>query len=436
MSDSTSEQVLSSLDLNLVITDRNVTSYLSQFPNEETQTEKAIEALKVGVIAIQSASPTLDTTVVQSHFSEMETRMRQSINDFQHSVKEDLKKYFEDNDGIVPRSIDGVFGSEGSLSRTFETFFDPEDGKLGRLMKSQIGPESTFGKSLDPENKQGIIAILEARVQELVEAKLEEVLKEFSLDENDSAMSKLHAVVSESFEKINRVLGHREGSAEESKKGHVKGIEFEKDLYDVFAEIGRAVGDETDLVRGTVGVISRCKKGDYIATLGETSGGPGLKLVVEVKDQPVKLKDAIDELQEAKKNREAEGGIFVFSRGTEPSEVGDFRRVGEDFYVTVDKDDLRADKPLLFLESAYRIARALIVAAVRKQTSDEIDLQKIEDQVDALAAWSDRIADMAKKARTIQNSGKLIEDCATDLKQDLDSKVTQIVELLRRGSEA
>lgn len=95
-----------------------------------------------------------------------------------------------------------------------------------------------------------------------------------------------------------------------------KGIEFEKDLYGVFAEIGRQLGDDTELVRGTVGVVSRCKKGDFVSILGESSGAPGLRIVVEVKDQPVKLKDAINELQDAKSNREAAVGVYVFAHGT------------------------------------------------------------------------------------------------------------------------
>jgi hypothetical protein len=148
----------------------------------------------------------------------------------------------------------------------------------------------------------------------------------------------------------------------------------------------------------------------------------------------LRLKDAIDEIQEAKKNRDASCGIFVFARGMEPAEVGDFRRIGEDFYITVDKEDLPAGKPLLFLDSAYKIARALTVAAARKEESGELDLQKIQDQLDALAAWSDRIADMATKARTIQSSGKLIEQCAKDLKQDLDDRLAVVLNALKAAS--
>jgi len=422
---------VSSLDLSLVIIDRNVLTYLAQFPDEEIQCEKALEALKVGVIAIQSASPTLDTQVVQSKFSEVESRLRGQLGEFQKKVTDDLCRYFAEQDGVVPRSIDGIFGENGALTRTFHNFFDPTEGKLCRLMQSHIGPQSNFGKALDPDNKQGVVALIEAHVQELVEAKLDEVLQQFSLDKNGSAMWRLNEMLTTFFGQLNQSLGIKTAIAAEAAKGHVKGVVFEEDLYQPFAEVGRQVGDETALVRGTVGVVSRCKKGDFLVTLGETSGAPGQKLVVEVKDQSMRLKDAIDELQEAKKNREASCGIFVFARGCEPAEVGDFRRIGEDFYVTVDKDDLLANQPLLFLESAYKIARALTVAAARKNQAGELDLQKIQDQVDALATWSDRIADMATKARTIQNSGRLIEECANDLKLDLDTKVAAILKGLQ-----
>lgn len=425
-------EVISSLDLNLIITDRTVLSYLAQFKSEDSQIEKVLEALKVGVIAIQSASPTLDTTVVQSKFAEMEASMRDYVTAFQKGIKDDLKKYFESNDGIVPRSIDDIFGVSGSLSRTFQSFFDPEQGRLGRLMQSHVGPESTFGKTLDPQNKQGVIAVLEARVQELVEAKLDDVLKEFSLDENGSAMSRLHGMLAESFEKINRALGHNDGQVQEAKKGHIKGIRFEQELYDdYFVSLCTNCDDDPSLVARTPGHIDGCKTGDLLSTLGEATGAPGVNIVVEVKDREVKLKDARSELQEAKVNRKAAVGIFVWSRGTEPTEVGDFRRIGDDFFVTVDAEDMRAGKPLLYFDAAYRIARAMAVAALRKESSNEIDLGQIENHIEALGTWSERIADMSVKAKTIQKSGKLIEECANDLKDELDRRVAEVLAALR-----
>lgn len=213
----------------------------------------------------------------------------------------------------------------------------------------------------------------------------------------------------------------------------MKGIKFEQELYDdYFAPLCVNCEDGPEMVARTPGHIDRCKTGDLLSTLGDATGAPGVNIVVEVKDKTVKLKDARTELQEAKANRKASIGIYVWRRGTEPAEVGDFRRIGDDFYVTVDSDDLRSCKPLLYFDAAYRIARAMAVAAVRKESANEIDLGQIENHIESLGTWSERIADMSTKARTIQKSGKLIEDCAIELKEDLDSRVSLLMEVLKR----
>src|SRR2546425_1246947 len=83
--------------------------------------------------------------------------------------------------------------------------------------------------------------------------------------------------------------------------GQCKGFDFEADLYDALAEMGRQLGDETQCVRGVQGALKR-KTGDHVIKLGDTTGAPGLRIVIEAKDQKYKAKQAIDELQEAKKN--------------------------------------------------------------------------------------------------------------------------------------
>ncbi|NUQ65327.1 MAG: hypothetical protein HUU20_22905 [Pirellulales bacterium] len=42
------------------------------------------------------------------------------------------------------------------------------------------------------------------------------------------------------------------------------------------------------------------------------------------------------------------------------------------------------------------------------------------------------IAEMATKARTIQNNGKMIEQCANELKADLDQRVAAVLEVIGR----
>lgn len=170
------------------------------------------------------------------------------------------------------------------------------------------------------------------------------------------------------------------------------------------------------------------KTGDLLSTLGESTGA---NIVAEVKDREVKLKYARAEQQEAKLNRKAAVGILVFAEGTEPAEVGDFRRIGDDFFCTVSKDDLAEGRPLLYLDTAYRIARAMAVAAQRKESASEVDLSKIENHVEALGQWASRLSEMATKAKTIRNNGQFIEDLAHEMKGDIDERVAAVLKELQ-----
>jgi hypothetical protein len=234
---------------------------------------------------------------------------------------------------------------------------------------------------------------------------------------------------------LREALGVKAARAEEAERGHVKGFSFEEDLYEAVAVMGRQFDDETELVRGMPGSIKNCKTGDHLIVLGDTTGAPGLRIVVEAKDQDYKAKEAIAELQKGKKNREAVGGIFVFAKGCEPAEFGNFRRIDNDFYCTADKSALAEGGPLPFLWAAYELARVQAVAAVRKEAGGKLDLERIQQHIDGIAAWVPRLAEIMTKAATVQSSGKIIETTAKDIKDDIEKRVSKILNLLRPDTE-
>lgn len=409
--------------LSLNLDDPVILAYLGAFP-EADQPGRAVAALKMGVTVLQLAGQTIDTDIVKEAFADLE-----------EGIGKSLAQYFKDKDGILPRSLEGVFGHKGQLTQVFHGFFDPADGKLNRLIEAQIGPSSRFGKSLDPKSKDGIICLLEQKVRELVEAKIDELLSEFSLDDEESAMSRFKAMLASGLNEIKQALGVKDAQKTEAARGHVKGFDFQDRLYQRVALWGEELGDETEFVAGQPGTVARAKVGDHLITLGESSGAPGLQLVIEVKDQEVKFKDACDELQRAKKNREAVSGIFVFSKGCEPPELPDFRRVGEDFYCTVDKDCLEAEGPLLFLESAYKMARMQAVAAARKEAEGELDLEAIHNHLDHLAQQVVRMGEIATKATTVKKNGEFIEETVKKMQEDMQERLNEIQSLLRLDND-
>jgi hypothetical protein len=429
------------LRLELDVRDPTVIKYLEPFDALPRQ-DKALEALRVGVIAIQSASPTLDTKVVEDKFRQVEKTIGDCITSFQTETTTKLEEYFKAGSGSVPRSLDGLFGEKGTITQLFKQYFGADEGKVLRLLQDQVGPTSQFSKSLDPNNKQGVISRIEEVVKVNLQQKSEEIVKQFSLDKEDSALSRMNVLIMEKIEEVKtanarffadlkETIGIETGKATEAEKGTEKGREFETELYSRVAELGRLLGDTTENVRAVVGAVPRSKKGDYVITLSETTGAPGEKIVIEAKkEQGYRLKDAADELKEAKENREASAGIFAFAKDYEPPEVGDFLRIGHDFYITVDEQAFGSQRPLLFLDSAYKIARALLVTGARKEGAKEIDTARIRAEVDSVIQIVTRLSELATKAKTISNSSKFIEDTVTELKSDLELRLNEVLRLL------
>ena len=86
-------KTMTSAKLVLNITDQNTITYLNQF-DDDTVESKALEALKIGVIAIESATPTIDTNLVRKRFGELVTNMDDCFDGFNTDVKQELDKIF------------------------------------------------------------------------------------------------------------------------------------------------------------------------------------------------------------------------------------------------------------------------------------------------------------------------------------------------------
>lgn len=429
------------MQLELKVFDSTIVRYLLQFEDEERE-EKALEALRVGIIAIQSASPSLDARVVEEKFRMVEANIDGFLNGFQNDLKVKLEEHFKSGSGTLPRSLESVFGDKGTIALLMKDYFDNDRGKLQKLIQDQVGPASSFAKSIDPNNKESVLSKLENMVQNHLQTKTSEIINQFSLDIDNSALSRLQKSLFEKvgeiqntnaafFGELKKALGIKEGKDAESEKGTEKGREFETELYNHVAAFASKLDDSSENVRAVIGSIPRSKVGDYVLTMGEASGSPGSRIAVEVKkEQGYKLKDAIEELKSAKENREADAGIFVFAKGYEPAEVGDFYKLGNDFYVTVDEEELKENKGLLFFEAAYKIIRIQITGSKKIKEAKGIDKEKLKGEIASLVEMTKKLGEMKTKTTTILNNAKFIEENCDNLKKGLDEGFNNIIKEL------
>jgi len=439
MTDSVKKQ--SPMKLELSISETNIVQYLSQFESPLREA-KAEEALKVGVIAILSASPSLDTKVVEEKFNEVDKKIREYAEEFKKALGADLNLYFEKEKGEIPLTLQSFLGEKGLLNESLRSYFDDKTGKVKLFLVDELGPGSEFAKSIDPNNKASVISKIEEAVGKQLTDTTQGIIDQFSLDKPESGMTRIKKLFEDSvaevksanesfFAELREHLNIQKAVTEESEKGTQKGRDFESVLYEKVALLGQQLQDSTENVTGVVGNVPRSKVGDYIVALGETSGAPGKRIVIEAKmGQSYKMKDAISELSEAKENRKAECGIFVFAKGYQPIEMGDFKIDGNDFYCTVDEKSLGDGVPMLFLEASYKIARVQIISQKRKETIGGIDPEKIKENIQLMLKQTELISDLITKARTIKNNSEIIETTIKSIKENLDAHIQTTLDLI------
>ena len=116
------------LRLELEVQDPVVHKYLAGF-EKASRGQKALEALRVGVIAIQSAATTLDTKIVEEKFRQLEEAISDCITDFQSATKVELDGYFKAGTGSVPLSLDTFLGERGTFKQLLGEYFNADGGR-------------------------------------------------------------------------------------------------------------------------------------------------------------------------------------------------------------------------------------------------------------------------------------------------------------------
>ena len=188
--------------------------------------------------------------------------------------------------------------------------------------------------SLDNENS----AL--SRLVAQVDAAQKKITTEFSLDDDKSALSRLRHELLSHVQHIQKIVTGLQARKEEAALSTRHGGAFEDAVCELLAEEARDLGDIGTSCGTTVGRISHCKVGDFTAELGPERA-PGKRIVVEAKaEKGYDISDARAELAKARDNRGAEVGLFVFAKACAPTGLRPFTRHGNDVLVVWDVEDL------------------------------------------------------------------------------------------------
>lgn len=484
----TRDELPLSLPLELTVRDPETIAELWAYPEGEPREEFALKALRIGVLALKQARGQLDGDLVRREGDRLLALLQSRLEEHARTVHErtaiTLREYFDPQSGRFHERVSRLIGRDGELEQVLRRHLSAEDSELAKTLAAHFGEDSELLKWLSPDESRGLLAAVRSTVEELLAQQREQVLKQFSLDNKDSALSRLitelaerngqmTGVLQEQIEQLikqfsadqegsalNRLLEnvtrstrlitaefsldeersalarlkrellallneHREQNQkfqeevklalqamvvrkQEAAKSTRHGLDFEAAVYDLIHQEVLKTGDVAEPTGTRTGLIKCCKTGDVVITLGPDSVAPGARVVVEAKeDASYQLAKAREEIEEARKNRGASVGLFVFSRRTAPDNLEPLFRLGHDVFVIWDSADPDSD---LYLRLALSVARALAIRQQQHDASLTADLQGLEAAILNIEKAAEGLDELETSAKQVgSHSEKMLK---------------------------
>ena len=344
----------------------------------------------------------------------------------------------DNKDGALSRLIKELSEKHGELAETLQTKIDEvvkefsldEDGSaLCRLVKNVEGAQQTISKEFSLDNQGSAFS----RLKQMLESTSSAIHSNLTLDDDGSSLSKLkrhletilaaHCEVNTRFqEEVKIALAKMVVTRDATERSPHHGIAFEKAVCMMIEHQCQRFGDVADRTGERPGMIKYCKIGDCVVELGPESSAPGARIVVEAKEEDrYSLASARAEIEMARKNRDAQIGLFVFSRNTAPEGLEPFGRYGDDLFVVWDAEDATSD---VYVKAALTTARALCIRRNRHSQTQAADFKAIDAALLEIEKRAEGIGEIAKWAETIDSSNKKILDRVRISREALERQVS------------
>lgn len=202
-----------SIVLELTIDDPDTITELCRYAEGEERDQFASKALRIGVLALRQARGQIDAELVRREserlLEALQSRLGEHSNLVQDRMTGLLREYFDPNSGRFQERMDRLVKQDGELEQLLRRQIGGHDSELCRTLMSHFGEDSPLMKVLSPDQSQGLMAALRQTLEDQLLQQRDHVLRQFSLDSKDSALSRFISELTEQHGKFSDQLHER-----------------------------------------------------------------------------------------------------------------------------------------------------------------------------------------------------------------------------------
>ena len=188
----------SPLILNLVIDDPEVVAELKRRAEGHARNTFATSALRIGILALRQAQGNVDAETVRNEgqrlIAELNRELALGIQQIDSKIAGSLKLYFDPKSGHFTERVERLVRKDGDLETVLrQQIGDGESSELARTLAHRIGDSSPLMRRLDPKDAASISRSIETSVKEVLDTEQTRILGEFSLDNENGALTRVVA---------------------------------------------------------------------------------------------------------------------------------------------------------------------------------------------------------------------------------------------------
>jgi hypothetical protein len=291
-----------------------------------------------------------------------------------------------------------------------------EQSLLNQLVRESNKASQTLLEAMNADVPQSPMAMLKASLTAQLQGYFE----------SQSAVAKEQQERQAKFEsEVRDALTRMETKKLADQNAPRGGVEFEDAMIEFLARELAGVPCVLEETGASKGAAGRSKKGDAVVRFTEESAFAQARVVFEAKhDCSYTVQKALDEMDEARKNRQAVSGVFVIARSHANERFPAFARYGSTVLVQWDHEDDSTDA---YLRAAIFLGLALVQRT--KTVGEAGDIKALHDIGDRVEGEIARLDKMDKSCETIRKNVDSISDEVRKGKNALDL-------LLRKAREA
>jgi hypothetical protein len=225
-----------SLPLELTVQDADTIRELMAQREGETREQFALNALRIGVLALRQARGEFDAAQVRRESERLVEQLNSTLD--QHSTAINarllttLKEYFDPGSGRFQERIERLVKKDGELELLLRRQIGGQDSELCTTLASHFGKDSQLMEMLSPDQSKGLLFSLRQTLDEQLKQQSQRVLQQFSLDNKEGALARFIGELTD-----------RQGQLSEKLHGKIDEVVKEFSLDDDKSALSRLVGN-------------------------------------------------------------------------------------------------------------------------------------------------------------------------------------------------